>query len=101
MTMWMAGTNRSGLLKHLAGGRQGSIANAHPVPPIYPVSPDKGEIVMLWGTQPSDEPAESLPHVIVVPEGEIRSFLAWSSTYLDAFRPLTSLCRVVDDASFA
>jgi hypothetical protein len=53
---------------------------------------------MLWESQPRS--METLPEVIVVPDGELRSFLAWTSTYLDGFRPFTSLCRAIEMHTF-
>jgi hypothetical protein len=59
---------------------------------------DPGDMAMLWELPPRT--AGSLPEVIVVPDGDLRGFLAWATTYLDGYRPFTSLCRVMDARTF-
>ena len=53
----------------------------------------RDELVFLW----KDDPSISceLPNVIVVANGRLQEFFAWTSTYLKACQPLSAVCRTV------
>lgn len=95
--MWIVTTNRDGLLMHLAANKRNDLLRGA-TQQSQSLRLKAEEIAMLWESQPHS--AENLPEVIVVADGELRSFLAWTSTYLDGFRPFTSLCRVLDTRTF-
>ncbi len=60
---------------------------------------DENELLLLWKNKPSRS-AIPLPDLICVQKGMIRDFLAWASTYIRAFKPFTSFCRVIESPNF-
>ncbi len=54
----------------------------------------KEELLFVWGNIP--DKGIFLPELIYVPQGQLRDFLAWASTYIVFFRPFTSFCRVIE-----
>ena len=53
-----------------------------------------GRIRVVWAHRPE---SGILPAVLVIPERDRRDFFAWANTYLEGWRPISSLFRVVCD----
>jgi hypothetical protein len=49
---------------------------------------------LAWREDPRRPPC--LPDLIILPDGELQDFLAWTSTYLGDYRPLTAQLRVLE-----
>lgn len=58
-----------------------------------PLRKKRGGIALIWGS--GSAPAEQLPKVWVVDDGDIDDLLAWCSTYLSEYRPITSFFRIL------
>lgn len=61
---------------------------------IPSISGKKDEMVLLWRDKPNKR--DFLPEIIAVKQHDMRDFLAWTSTYLSALRPLTAYCRILE-----
>ena len=84
-------------------GRQRFIELLQRNPPAVPVRTweggkregvGKGEICLLWAREPRKG---EMPVAVVVPEGEVEDFFAWTNTYLSNWSPITSYFRVFSD----
>ncbi len=53
----------------------------------------KLDLLLAWRDDPNSH--SRLPDLIVLPNGETDDFLAWTSTYLGDYRPLTAQIRVL------
>ena len=96
--MLYAKTDRSGLLKllgALAGKRCMSLVSFV----ISPRNRPQGMRFFSFG-RTSPEVPESLPDLIVTGDIELRSFLAWTSTYVEGYIPFTALTCVIDSETF-
>jgi hypothetical protein len=87
--MLIAKAERTDLL-HL-GVRQWETEHTEMVPSLT-----KEGCILVW----SNEVSSSIPDLVVVADGGIESFLAWTATYIPHLAPITALSQVVEHASF-
>ncbi len=91
--MWTKVANREDLLDLLAG----KLHNADAVRetnrlPEKPMRPE--ELCLIWPSNPRNR--VPLPTLIMVPDGGLRDFLAWTTTFIGGYRPFTAYCRVLE-----
>ena len=55
--------------------------------------PRQNEVYVYWPTEKSK--GDELPSVVVVADDALEDFLAWSTTFLSSYRPLSSFLRVL------
>jgi hypothetical protein len=56
----------------------------------------RSDLLLVWRENPRDVPV--LPEVVIVPTLGTHDFLAWTSTYLADYNPITAQLRVLDVA---
>jgi len=88
--------DREGLLRLLGGGAEHRVVVVDSPSDLTDEAPRVGRLRLVWPEEPSR--TDPLPTLIVTAKGEGKDFLAWASTYLEAYRPFTSLCRVIEPA---
>src|ERR1043165_5289583 len=65
-----------------------------------PDSPPYGEMLWLCWADENDGGSE-LPRLVIVADDGLADFLAWATTYLPTYRPLTSFFRVLPWSIYA
>ena len=92
--MWVLPVTRRELVELITPGRRGDVPAAaediHATLDL--VRPEV--MTAVWPVRPTS--FDRMPTAIVVSEGTLRDTLAWLSTYLQDYRPVTAFCRVVE-----
>jgi hypothetical protein len=58
----------------------------------------RGDVTVLWAREGEQRPQRSdWPLAVIVPESEIRDFLAWMTAHFPTAVPLTSMLRIMSD----
>lgn len=91
--MWALTTSRREILDLFLLRRSSEDIKAVEVAGRFLAAVSPNVTTAIWPCHPRDFGA--LPSTIVVPESELRDFIAWIGTYAREFRPLTSFCRIV------
>lgn len=86
--IWYSVSDRQELLRILGGGAP----NAHAISAAGEVRVSRNECGLLWRRPPHDFP--NAPPVVVI-VSDVPDFIAWASTYLPNYRPITAYFRVV------
>jgi hypothetical protein len=95
--MWSCASDRDlflGVLKTERSLEPFDLPRLTPVESIDAIHIGHAELMLLWREDPRLSP--HLPDLIIVPDGEVQDFLAWTSTYLGDYRPLTAQLRVLE-----
>ncbi|MFU2207784.1 hypothetical protein [Solidesulfovibrio sp. C21] len=56
------------------------------------------QIALCWGDDPKKN--HNRPFTIIIPNGNSTDFLAWTQTYLQDYRPITTFHRVIEEDIF-
>lgn len=81
-------------LVQLLGGASRSLFESYLLLDGIPNEPPAPKTVaVFWLSRPND--IERLPRLIVVPNGSLEEFLAWSTTFIPGLKPLTAFVRVI------
>ena len=92
--MWFLTGDRRSFLELIQRRRSPELLNPERIDHLPAGEPKTDKLWLLWW---KDAPARAtLPEAIVVAQHQVSDFLAWTGTYLEAFRPVTSMCRVLD-----
>lgn len=102
--MWIQQSDRKHLLEVLGGSASRSDAS---LSSIFPPGEVRGDdLFLVWQDNPagllkqpsrgSTKGNQSLPTGIITADGKLRDFLAWSSTFLTGFKPITAYYRVME-----
>ena len=91
--MWTQLASRHDLLNLLAGKLE-SIDGVRETDRLPEKPLMSAELCLVWGSSPRNR--ISLPTLIIVPDRELRDFLAWTTTFVGGYRPFTAYCRVVE-----
>ncbi len=96
--MWVSQTTREDLATFLRRVVAGKDVVATQLSGIGDIDPQGSELNVFW----KDDPTLSrvMPLCIVIPNNTKRDFLAWTSTYMPMYRPLTRLTRVLEAKPF-
>lgn len=88
---------RNSLVHVLGGGlRKPGVEELVSGPPLG--RPPSRSVIVCWNFPPSE--AHDLPGLLIVPDGELDAFFAWSTTFIPQLRPLTAFVRVVTWETF-
>lgn len=91
--MWCEQFNRSDFAD-LLGRSEQRISPSLPLAAQYPLSPPHRD--SLWAVWPNgSETSSALPVLLIVDDGSLTDFLAWTTTFFAGFRPFTSFFRVL------
>jgi hypothetical protein len=92
--MWISQVTRAEFLGAVQAERQLVAPEDLSVERMSEVPRLRAELVLVWKADPRERPA--LPSLVVLPEGGTHDFLAWTSSYLSEYRPLTAQIRVLE-----
>ena len=92
--MWIAFANRREFLDLIGSKNPDKTLKLRSEKQITNISSRKDEMVLVWRSKPDMQ--DFLPEMILVQQNDMWDFLAWTSTYLSALRPLTSYCRILE-----
>ncbi|MCK4825062.1 hypothetical protein KA005_55455, partial [bacterium] len=92
--MWHAFANRRSFLDLIGKKNPEGILKLRSGKKIPEISKQSDELILLWRQKPNKW--GYLPEIIIVKPTDMRDFLAWTSTYLSALRPLTAYCRILE-----
>jgi len=92
MHLWMVDQTKEQFLRMLQSERipPGVVSAQHTT--IVEERLQRGMIRVIWNQLRTNGVA---PALIVIPEGDLREFFAWSNTYLGGWRPISGLFRVI------
>ncbi|HLH16251.1 MAG TPA: hypothetical protein VKX45_03480 [Bryobacteraceae bacterium] len=93
--MWISQATRTEFLGIVQAERQLAALDGPAFERVDELPRLRSELMLVWPVDPHERPM--LPSVIVLPERGTRDFLAWTSTYLAEYRPLTALVRVLEE----
>ena len=93
--MWYQPCTREALLAILGGAKPEAMLLNRPLDRGVSIIPST-ELILFWRTKPEDNPSH--PHAILA--ADYADFVAWASTYLSTFRPVTGFFRVLTANDF-
>jgi len=91
--IWYQGCDREELLRILGGGPSNAVA----IRSELDTNLGKKELGLLWRQSP--ERTSSAPQVIIAKK--LHDFMAWASTYLATYRPITAYFRIIAEEDLA
>jgi hypothetical protein len=87
-------TDRKGFLDVLSGMAGNYLSGVYTGEKLPGTPPIGDGIYVVWDTETTSETDK--PIVIIVADGKLRDFLAWTTTYVTNFRPFTAYFRVLE-----
>jgi len=92
--MWLKKGTRKDFLEILGGNQSKIIGGVREVNNLSSEIPILDEVYFVWEFDPQSNP--SLPVLLILPDGQLKDFLAWASTFFPGYRPITAYCRIIE-----